>query len=84
MKKRGQRGVRADAQSTTGAGGERHDCRCVCGKLLARASPQGIEVKCNRCERVLLITWSEAHGMATTALEQVGAGQTTPNQGDPR
>lgn len=34
-------------------GGE--DCRCLCGSLLARVTPAGIELKCRRCKRVLVI-----------------------------
>lgn len=36
------------------------DCRCLCKRLLARATSGGIEVKCGRCQRVLLITWPDA------------------------
>ena len=36
------------------------ECRCLCKRLLARATPEGIEVKCGRCQRVLLITWPDA------------------------
>lgn len=34
---------------------DRHDARCVCGSLLARITPEGIEVKCRRCKRVIVI-----------------------------
>jgi phage FluMu protein Com len=34
----------------------RGDCRCACGNLLARLTPRGIEVKCRRCKRVVLLT----------------------------
>jgi phage FluMu protein Com len=33
------------------------DCRCACGRLVARATERGIEVKCGRCGRVVSITW---------------------------
>jgi phage FluMu protein Com len=36
------------------------ECRCLCKRLLARATSEGIEVKCGRCQRVLLITWPDA------------------------
>jgi len=29
--------------------------RCVCGSLLARRVPGGVELKCRRCKRVLVI-----------------------------
>ncbi len=35
------------------------DCRCSCGRLLARLTREGLEVKCRRCRRVLLIAWSD-------------------------
>jgi len=31
------------------------DCRCLCGSLVARLGDDGIELKCRRCKRVLLI-----------------------------
>jgi hypothetical protein len=34
------------------------DRRCGCGSLLARRVPAGIELKCHRCKRTLLL----AHG----------------------
>ena len=35
--------------------GEPSDCRCVCGNLLARVVADGVELKCRRCKRVLLV-----------------------------
>jgi phage FluMu protein Com len=39
------------------------ECRCLCGSLVARATPRGVELKCRRCKRILLVPWdrSEAH-----------------------
>jgi hypothetical protein len=34
---------------------ETHDVRCTCGNLLARQGPRGIEIKCRRCKRVVLV-----------------------------
>lgn len=34
------------------------EARCLCGRLLARLTQQGIELKCARCRRVVLIEWS--------------------------
>jgi hypothetical protein len=31
------------------------DCRCPCGSLLARLSERGVELKCRRCKRTLLV-----------------------------
>jgi phage FluMu protein Com len=36
------------------------DQRCVCGNLLARIVPEGVEVKCRRCKRVVVIPLVEA------------------------
>ncbi len=34
------------------------DARCLCGRLLARLTPQGIELKCARCRRLVFIDWN--------------------------
>jgi len=31
------------------------ECRCACGSLLARLVPGGVEVKCRRCKRTLVL-----------------------------
>jgi len=31
--------------------------RCICKRLLARISEQGVEIKCLRCKHVSLIRW---------------------------
>jgi len=31
------------------------DCRCLCGSLLARLVPGGVELRCRRCKRTLLV-----------------------------
>ena len=31
------------------------EVRCPCGSLLARVTPQGVELKCRRCKRVVLV-----------------------------
>ena len=33
------------------------DERCRCGNLLAKVSPEGIEIRCRRCKRVHNIPW---------------------------
>lgn len=35
------------------------DCRCLCGSLVARMADDGIELKCRRCKRVLLVPWRD-------------------------
>ena len=39
--------------------------RCECGSLLARLTARGVEIKCRRCKRIILIpfdsiTWESA------------------------
>ncbi len=31
------------------------DCRCHCGSLLARLVPGGVELKCRRCKRTVVV-----------------------------
>lgn len=40
-------------------GGEngKQDCRCLCGQLMARRNEAGLELKCRRCKRTVLIPW---------------------------
>ena len=38
-----------------------HEVRCGCGSLVARRTADGIEIKCRRCKRILLIA-PDAHG----------------------
>jgi phage FluMu protein Com len=45
--------------------------RCHCGNLLARLVPGGVELKCRRCKRTVVISLEKerqaANGKATTA-----------------
>lgn len=52
------------------------DCRCECGSLLARVVAGGIELKCRRCKRVLLVSVPVPEGVAApgTRLRVVAAG----------
>ena len=34
------------------------DCRCHCGRLVARIVEGGVVIKCRRCKRDLLVPWS--------------------------
>ena len=36
-----------------------HDCRCGCGSLLARLRPDGVELKCRRCKRVVMLSFAD-------------------------
>lgn len=37
-------------------------CRCECGNLLAKMAPEGIEMKCRRCKRIVLIRFTDIEG----------------------
>jgi len=39
-----------------------HDCRCRCGSLVARIVSEGVELRCRRCKRTLLVPWSARDG----------------------
>ena len=41
---------------------EPHEHRCLCGSLLARITPQGIELKCRKCKRLQTIPNSRITG----------------------
>ena len=43
------------------------DCRCACGNLLARLTRDGVELKCRRCKRILLVPVPLAQGATTDA-----------------
>lgn len=38
------------------------ECRCLCGSLLARRVERGVELKCRRCKRTLIVPLAEAAG----------------------
>jgi hypothetical protein len=38
------------------------ECRCTCGSLLARRVERGVELKCRRCKRTLILPLSDARG----------------------
>ena len=56
--------------------GERpEDCRCLCGSLVARITAEGVELKCRRCKRTLLVSFPAARlGSASGALSVSEAG----------
>jgi hypothetical protein len=41
--------------STTKRDTDGEPLRCHCGNLLARLVPEGVEIKCRRCKRKVLI-----------------------------
>jgi hypothetical protein len=43
------------------------DCRCACGSLVARLVPEGVELKCRRCKRTLVVALSGPDPVPTPA-----------------
>jgi phage FluMu protein Com len=39
--------------------GKAIDIRCACGSLLAKMTRLGIEIKCRKCKRILMIPYSQ-------------------------
>ena len=33
------------------------ECRCECGKLMARTTPHGLELKCRGCKRIITVSF---------------------------
>jgi hypothetical protein len=58
----------------TGSGGNPgddcgHDLRCICRSLVARRRGHGIELKCRRCRRVLLLEFASRGRIEVSVLE---------------
>ena len=53
---RGAAHVQAPAPAP--AEGVSRDRRCGCGSLLARLRPDGVELKCRRCKRVVVLSFA--------------------------
>jgi hypothetical protein len=51
-----------DAVPEKGAHDPASDCRCLCGSLLARVVDGGVELKCRRCKRTVLVPLAERVG----------------------
>jgi len=49
------------------------ECRCICGSLVARVVDRGVELKCRRCKRTLIVPLEPAAG-AHVAPHRVEAG----------
>jgi hypothetical protein len=49
------------------------DCRCLCGSLLARVVEGGVELKCRRCKRRLLVPLEPAVARAPAPPRSVQA-----------
>jgi phage FluMu protein Com len=44
-----------------------NETRCECGQLIAKVHGQGIELKCKRCKRIVVIPFSSIEGWGTVA-----------------
>lgn len=44
---------------------EDHEARCECGQLMAKVRMDGLELKCKRCKRIVLIPFGLIEGWAT-------------------
>jgi hypothetical protein len=42
-----------------------HETRCECGQLIAKVCGQGLELKCKRCKRIVVIPFSSIKGWGT-------------------
>ena len=54
--------------STTSPISHSADCgetRCECGHLIAKVRGQGLELKCKRCKRIVVIPFSSIKGWST-------------------
>lgn len=43
------------------------ETRCECGQLMAKICGQGLELKCKRCKRIVIIPFSSIEGWSTVA-----------------
>lgn len=43
------------------------ETRCECGQLMAKVRGRGIELKCKRCKRIVVIPFSSIEGWSAVA-----------------
>lgn len=48
-----------DTNSLSKVSGDCQEARCECGNLLARLRPNGVELKCRRCKRTVVLSIEE-------------------------
>lgn len=44
-----------------------NETRCECGQLIAKVRGQGLELKCKRCKRIVVIPFSSIEGWSAIA-----------------
>ena len=49
---------------------ERTDARCECGQLIAKLRNNGVELKCKRCKRIVVIPYSTGGAQRGTSSER--------------
>lgn len=45
------------------------DLRCPCGRLLARKTDEGLELKCTRCKRTVILKWTELESRRALSVD---------------
>ena len=53
--------------STSSYSADCGETRCECGQLIAKVRGQGLELKCKRCKRIVVIPFSSIEGWGTVA-----------------
>jgi hypothetical protein len=53
--------------STNSHSADGGETRCECGQLIAKVRGQGLELKCKRCKRIVVIPFSSIEGWDTVA-----------------
>ena len=59
------------AISNTSSSPERdqtRETRCECGQLMAKVCGQGLELKCKRCKRIVVIPFSSIEGWGISSV----------------
>jgi hypothetical protein len=51
--------------TTTNHSAGSHETRCECGQLIAKVRGEGLELKCKRCKRIVVIPFSSIEGWGT-------------------
>lgn len=44
------------------------ETRCECGQLIAKICPAGLELKCKRCKRIVIIPFRSIEGWVSNAM----------------
>jgi phage FluMu protein Com len=48
-------------------GRQNQETRCECGQLIAKVCGRGLELKCKRCKRIVIIPFTSIEGWRTVA-----------------